>query len=149
MPSYEQHMKVWMLRYATVSKCYFTSDCLGARIFESTVSLGLETAILLVLKKDEIHLAVSCTLAVPVMWSMAGKGSLVKWWWFFVVFVGNWLRLKMQCVWYYWMFMPMWYYLFLKKRITEQVGVQIMPWSFIQGSLIQILAGLSPILRFF
>ena len=56
-----------MLRYATVSKCYFTSDCLGARIFESTVSLGLETAILLVLKKDEIHLAVSCTLAVPVM----------------------------------------------------------------------------------
>jgi hypothetical protein len=25
------------------------------------------------------------------------------------------------------MFMPMWNYLFLKKRITEQVGVEIMP----------------------
>jgi len=64
---------------------------------------------------------------------MAGKGSLVKWWWFFVVFVGNWLRFKMQCLWYYWMFMPMWYYLFLKKCITEQVGIEIMSWSFIQG----------------
>jgi hypothetical protein len=56
-----------VLRYATVSKCYLTSDCLGARIFESTVTLGLETVVLLVLKKDEIHSAVSCTLAVPVM----------------------------------------------------------------------------------
>ena len=56
-----------MLRYATVSKCYLTSDCLGARIFESTVILGLETVILLVLKKDEIYSAVSCAFAVAVI----------------------------------------------------------------------------------
>ena len=49
------------------SKCYLICDCLGARIFESAVTLGLETVILLLLKKDEIYLAVSCALAVPVM----------------------------------------------------------------------------------
>ena len=44
-----------------------TFDFLGARIFESAVTLELETVILLVLKMDEIHSAVSCTVAIPVM----------------------------------------------------------------------------------
>ncbi len=65
-----------MLRYATVSKCYLTSNCLGARVFWSSLTLGPETVILKVLTKDEIHLAVSCTLAVAVMCSMAGKVPL-------------------------------------------------------------------------
>ena len=71
MSSYEQHMKVWVLRYATVSKCYLTSN--WAKMFESSLTLGLETVILKVLTKDEI---VSHTFAVAVMWSMPGNVPL-------------------------------------------------------------------------